>query len=101
MHDSRTHLDSTLTNFFAKPAGQPLHPQRLFVISAEVSLERNVLQPRNPFAQRMLLIGLPEKACVVKPSAQHAFVAVANQTLRIAVRIQDSKKMCQKLTLRA
>ena len=100
VNNSRPHLDSVLTNAFAQPTAQALHPQRLFVIAAKIFLEGDVLQPRNPLAQRMLLVGLPEKACVVEAGAQHTLVAMTNQPVGIAVRIQHRQKIRQQVAIR-
>ena len=54
----------------------------LFVIAAQVFLEGDVLQPLQPLAQRMFLVGLPEEARIVEARPQHAFMAVPNDALR-------------------
>ncbi len=48
----------------------------------------------------MFLIGLPEKARVVETCPQHAFVAAANQALRIAVGVQYRQEMRQQFAVR-
>ena len=48
----------------------------------------------------MLLIGPPEEPSIVEAGAQHAFVAVTNQALRIAVRIQHGEKIRQQFAFR-
>ena len=85
MDDSCADFASALINAFAKPAGQPLRPQSLFVVAAQIFLEGNIFKPLKPFAQGMLLICLPKETGIVEAGAQDTFVSVANDALRIAV----------------
>src|ERR1700751_5389078 len=49
----------------------------------------------------MFLVCLPEEASVIKAGAQHSFIAVANQALRIAVRVQHGKEVGKELAISA
>ena len=99
VHDAGADRDAALRESSRNPAAQPLHPQRLVVVAAQVFLEGHVLEPRDPLAQRMLLVGLPEEAGVVEAGPQHALVAVANEAVGIAVGVQHSQKVRRELAL--
>src|SRR5207237_2503981 len=59
----------------------------------------DMLQPLYAFTQRMFLIGLPEKARVVEAGPQHTLMSVADDALRIAVRIQHREKMGEQFAM--
>ena len=45
----------------------------------------------------MLLVSLPEEARIVETSPQYTLITMANQTVRIAISIQDSKEVRQQI----
>ena len=63
-------------------------------------LKGYVGQVLDPFAQRLLLIGIPEKAGVVEAGAKDGFVAVDNQTLGIAIGIADRDELRREIAIR-
>ena len=73
---------------------------RLVVVAAQIFLEGNVAQQLDALAQGLLLVGLPEKAGIVKAGAQNAFVAVADQSIGIAGRVEHREEMRQQLSVR-
>ena len=95
MHDSRSNLYSIVADDFAQPTAQTLHPQRFLVVAAQVLLKGDVLQPLHPLAQRMLLIGLPEKAGIVETGAEHPLVSMANDAFRVRVSVEHGQEMRQ------
>ena len=100
MHDAGANRDAVLLDGFRKPTGEALHAQSLLVVAAEIFLERDILQQLDAITQSLLLIGLPEKARVVEACAQHAFVAMSDQALGIARRIEHRQKMRSELAIR-
>ena len=93
MDDPGANRDTALANVLAHPTAYPLYPQHLVVVAAQVFLEGDVLQPRRPLAQGMLLVSLPEEAGVVKTRTQHALMPMPDDAGRIAVRVQHRQKM--------
>src|SRR4029077_18703310 len=63
------------------------------VVSAQILLKGDMLQPLYPLAQRMFLVGLPEKTRVVEAGSQHALMPMPDDALGIAVSIQHREKM--------
>ena len=70
-----------------------MHAQGLVVVAAQVLLKRHVLEQFHPLAQGNFLICLPEKSRIVEAGPQHAFVAVTNYALGVAIGIQHREKV--------
>src|SRR3984957_19863667 len=100
MNHSCANRDSALLDDLAQPAAEALNPPSLVVVAAQIFLESNIAQRVDPLQQRTLLIGLPEKACIVKSRAQHSLIPVTNQALRISIGIEHREKVRQQLALR-
>ena len=80
-------------------AAEFLHAHRLVEVAAQVFLESHGLQHVNAIAQRDFLIGVPEEAGIVEAGAQHAFVAVANQAVRISISVEHREKVRRQLSV--
>src|SRR5579864_4960942 len=77
----------------AQPTAKTLYSLGLVKITAQVFLKSHMLERLQTLEQRLFLIGLPEEAGVVEASPQYAFVAVTDQSLRIAVGVKHCQKM--------
>src|SRR3954451_3577136 len=70
---------------FLQYQGQFGGPFSLFQVSTEFSLKSDIAQILDTILQFLLLIRIPEEAGIVEARAQHALVALANETVGIAV----------------
>ena len=93
--DARPDRRASTAKRLGNQAAQLLHPHRLVEVAAQNFLEGHRLQHVHALAQRNPLVGFPEEARIVETGAQHALVAVANQSIGITVRVQNRQKMRQ------
>ena len=93
--NARPYWLARIANRLGDQAAQLLHPHRLVEVAAEIFLEGHGLQHLHALAQRNLLVGLPEEARVVEAGAQYALIAMANQSIRIAVGVENRQKVRQ------
>ena len=69
------------------------HPLGLLEIAAEFGLEGDVGEIVHAVGELLFLIGVPEEAGVVEAGAQHAFIAVTDQALGIAIGVGDRDEL--------
>src|SRR5260370_42584187 len=80
-----------------KLADQLFDALALFVVTAQVFLERHRFQALHPLLKRGLLVAIPEEACIVEAGTQYALIAVTDEPFRITLSIQHRKKMREQL----
>ena len=96
-HNPRPDRRAAVADQFRHQAAELLHPASLVVVTAEIFLEGHRLQHVDALSQADFLVSLPEETGVVEAGAQYPFIAVTNETVRIAVGIQHREKMWQQL----
>ena len=77
-----------------------MHAQRFVVVAAKIFLERYVAQQLDALAESLLLIRPPKKAGIVEAGAQHTFVAVADQSIRVGSRVKHRHEVRQQFSIR-
>src|SRR5579864_822698 len=63
------------------------------MVVPKIFLEGHGLEHRHPVLERSLLVGVPEELRVIEAGAQHAFVAVADQPVRVTISVEHGEKM--------
>ena len=87
------HELSRLARVLQQDEDKLLHALGLFEITAELRLKGDVGKIEYALGEFLLLIGVPEKPRIVEAGAQYAFVAVANQSVGIAIRVSDGDEL--------
>src|SRR5713101_6031236 len=89
----RIHFQSGLGQFCRKTFNQMGNAFGLRIAAAEVFLKRNRLQHLHAAGEWDFLISVPEKTGVIEAGTKHAFIAMANQTAGVALRVEYGKKV--------